>query len=285
MTLTANQDGLSLSASLDSTTVEPGGSVTMNITIQNDRTTAAGYLSPCTGSLVIMTGTLPLPLEPPGRTWTGIEGTFKQAAMAGTNATGAARSLSVDSGDSIRFSVDSGTCELLQSTTYPLLSPGQTINTQLIWQADLIKGLPALPGNMTFTITLMGWQGYPAILPTSPPGGYPSTNFISPDQSMLHVSGHVEISGTAPRLLSKGQIIDAALAYPQFASWLAEKPSSAWTNINVVLETFGPTGAVPAGTYLTGPCWMIDVIRGDEASPSQKRLWVDPYNGTVVLGE
>jgi len=144
--------------------------------------------------------------------------------------------------------------------------------------ASLVKGVPALPGDVPFTITFMGLPGYPTAFPTLPPGALPGSEFWAPDSSMLHVTGHIEIVGSAPRLLSKGQVIDAALSSPQFASWLDEESSSTWSIINVVLQNDGPTAYMPAG-----PSWMIEVFRERGVPRNLAMAFIDPYTGALQM--
>lgn len=268
LTLTADDTGVSLSASLDRTTVEPGGTVVITVTVHNGRTTSAGYYALCPGS-AIMTTSLPLPLEPTGLNWTGTKAAFKAAALGGTSITG-------ESDDSMASSIYSATCS--PGNAYRTLGPGETIESHLIWPASLVKGVPALPGDVPFTITFMGLPGYPSAFPTLPPGALPGMDIWAPLPSMLHVAGHIEIVGQAPKLLSKGQVIDAALANPQFASWLAEEPSSTWSNINLVLQNDGPAGYIPAG-----PSWMIEVFRERGVPRNLAMAFIDPYTGALRM--
>ncbi|HEX7544618.1 MAG TPA: hypothetical protein VF361_07430 [Candidatus Limnocylindrales bacterium] len=267
LTLTADDAGVSLSASLDRTTVEPGGTVTITVTVHNGRATPAGYNALCAGS-AIMTTSLPLPLEPTGLSWTGAKAAFKAAALGGTAVTG-------ESDNSIVSAAYSATCS--PGDAYRTLSPGETIESRIVWPASLVKGVPALPGDVPFTITFMGLPGYPTAFPTRPPGPL-GLMIWAPDPSMLHVSGHIEIVGQAPKLLSKGQAIDAALANPQFASWLGEEPSSTWSIINVVLQDDGPTAYMPAG-----PSWLIEVFRERGVPRNSVLAFIDPYTGALQM--
>jgi hypothetical protein len=127
---------------------------------------------------------------------------------------------------------------------------------------------------------LLGLPGYLSAFPTPtlPPGVLPGSEIWAPDPSMLHVSGHIEIVGSASRLLSKGQVIDAALSSPQFASWLGEEPSSTWSIINVVLQDDGPTAYMPAG-----PSWLIEVFRERGVPRSLAMAFIDPYTGALQM--
>jgi hypothetical protein len=254
---------VSLTASLDRTTVEPGGTVAITVSVHNGRTIPAGYYADCPGS-TIMTTSLPLPLEPVGQSWTGDKAAFKVAALGGGKTTG-------ESDTSIGSEVYSVTCQPSENV-FHILRPGESIESHLTWSATLVKGVPALPGDVPFTITIMGPAGYPPVLPTRPPGVNPGSFFVGPDQSMVHVSGHIEIVGQAPKLLSKGQVIDAALANPQFARWLAEEPSKTWSTINVVLQNDG-----------TPASWLIEVFREHGVPRNLALAYIDAYTGALRM--
>jgi hypothetical protein len=161
--------------------------------------------------------------------------------------------------------------------SYRTLGPGETIETQLVWTGSLVKGVPALPGDVPFTISLMGLLGYPPAFPTRPPGQLPGMDFWAPDPSNLHVAGHIEIVGQARKLLSKGQVIDAALADPKFASWQAEEPASTWSIINVALQNDG------GGYGPLGPSCLIEVFRERGVPRNFALAYIDPYTGSLQM--
>jgi hypothetical protein len=260
LVLTAHQDGLTLSASLDRTTVEPGDAVTIEVAVHNGRATPAGYYAPCLDVAAMRTN-LPLPLTPRGLTWTGAKATLKNDVLSGT--------FPGESSDSIVKDTSFEPCPETRQNAYLHVDPGRTIQSRLVWTATLVAGVPALPGDVPFTITFVGTSGYPATLPTRPPGVQPGLQVWVIDRSMLHVEGRIQIVGPAPRLLSKGEAVDAALSDPRFASWLAEEPASTWSAINVDLEP--------------GPYWMIELLRETGVPRNFALAYVDPYTGTVTL--
>lgn len=264
-TLTATQDGLSLTTRLDRTSVEPGGKVTIDVTVHNGRTTGVIYFAPCDGAAEMNTS-LPLPLDPIGRTWTGIEADLKSAALGQDSMPG-------DSPDQIPASIESVSCDTdhLQRR----LGPGQTIESTLVWSAELVGGVPALPGDVSFTIALMGPSGYPAVYTGRVGIAY---GIMVPVDDKLHVAGHIRIVGQPPKLLSKGQAVDAALADPAFARWLAEQPERTWSVVNFVLQNYGATAILPAG-----PNWMLEVFREKGVPRNLAMAFVDPFTGAVQL--
>jgi hypothetical protein len=268
-TLTATQDGLSLTATVARATVEPGGTVRIEVTIHNGRTTPITFIGPCDG-FVNLGASLPLPLEPVGESWTGVQAHFKADALGHGNVPG-------ESNDSIApVSTYSCNGSSHQQTIYDVpysprtLDPGQTVASTLIWPAEFVTGVPALPGDVPFTIWLVGTPPY-----ASP---YAGTDIkfalMDPPGDQLQVSGHIHIVGETPKLLSKGQAVDAALADPTFAKWLLEQPESTWSDINLILENDGGT---------SGASWMLEVFRENGVPRNLAIAFIDPFTGEVRL--
>ena len=268
-TLTATQDGLSLTATVARATVEPGGTVPIEVTIHNGRTTPITFIGPCDGFVNLGTS-LPLPLEPVGKSWTGVQAHFKADALGLGKVPG-------ESNDSI-VPVSTYSCNgsSHQQTIYDVtygprtLDPGRTVQSTLIWPAEFVTGVPALPGDIPFTIWLVGTPPY-----ASP---YAGTDLkyalMGPPGDQLQVSGHIHVVGETPKLLSKGEAVDAALADPTFAKWLVEQPESTWSDINLVLENDGGT---------SGASWMLEVFRENGVPRNLAIAFVDPFTGAVRL--
>ncbi len=257
-TLTAIQDGISLTARLDRAMVEPGGKVTIEIAVHNGRTSPITYFAPCDGA-VEMNTTVPLPDQPPGRTWTGIEADLKKAALAGSTAQVSAAI----------YSVSCQTNGMQRS-----LAPGQTASSSLSWSAEIVAGVPAFPGDAPFTIALMGPTGYP-----SDYAGQlgPVTGVMVPIGEQLHVTGRITIAGKAPELLSKGQVIDSLLANTTFTKWLDEQPESTWSSVNFYLENDPAKGTIPE------PRWVLQVFREQSVPRNFVLAYIDPASGAVGL--
>ena len=263
---TTTDDGLSLSARLDRTSVEPGGKVTVDVTIHNGRSSPVVYGVTC-DSATTMTTNLPLPLEPAGRTWTGIEGNLKEAALGRGTVTG-------ETPDQMETMAYSGSCYGFQGER--TLNPGETITSTLVWSADFVSGVPALSGEVPFTITfdhdpLNG-------PPTYPPGHKGPIGSWIQEYKQLSVAGDIEIVGQAPSLLSRGQAIDAVLSDPRFARWLTEQPESTWSTVTMLLGNFEATSVVPAG-----PNWELDLFREQGVPRNFAFAFVDPSTGAVQL--
>lgn len=75
----AEADGLKLVAAFDRLEVDPGGTVTVDLSIQNTRATDVVFDEPCNDQA--MTVELPAPVEPVGRDWDGIAAAFKTFAL------------------------------------------------------------------------------------------------------------------------------------------------------------------------------------------------------------
>jgi hypothetical protein len=260
-------DALSLSAQLDRTSVEPGGKVTVEITIHNGRTSPVVYSATCDSATTI-TADLPFLLEPAGRTWPGIEGDLKEAALGRS-------SLNGHTGNQMQTTTRSGSCDSgFQGER--TLNPGETITSTLVWSADFVSGVPAVPGDVPFSIAFAHDPiGGP---PTYPPGYKGLIGSWTREYKQLNVTGHIEIVGQVPSLLSKGQVIDAVLADPRFATWLTEQPESTWSVVNMLLQNYGATSIVPAG-----PNWDLDLFREHGVPRNFVLAFVDPFTGAVEL--
>jgi hypothetical protein len=255
-TLTATDDGLSLSAWLDRTSVEPGGNVTVTVSVHNGRSSSVPYVA-SGDSVAGITATLSLPLEPVGRSWTGIQAALKKDALG-------------------KGTVPGETYDTLPTGTYTdfayhneTLAPGETVTSTLVWTAELVKGVPAVPGDVPFTISLLGPP------PPRPSGANPGSEFPVP---ILELSGDMHVVGQAPAILSKGQAIDAALADPRFAKWLTEQPQTTWSDVNMLLAEPGATFSGAAG-----PLWELDVFRENGVPRNFVQAVIDPFTGHVQL--
>jgi len=217
--LTATQDGLSLTASLARTSVESGGKLTIDITVHNGRTSPIGFIGSCDG-FVELTTSLPLPLEPAGRTWTGAEADLKADPLGKGSVPG-------ESNDATE-PISTGWCngydqqQSMYDIAMTLLTfrPGQTVTSTLVWSAELVSGVPALPGVVPFTIWLVGPPAY-SPTPTERVDIGGALRRATSDQ--LQVAGNIHTVGQGPKLLRKGQVVDAALANAAFTKWLAEQ--------------------------------------------------------------
>jgi hypothetical protein len=264
-TLTAaDATGVVLSVSFDRLEVAPGDTVTAHISIHNGRATPLVYEHTDCDGPVNMTVTVALPVEPSGRKWTGLAGTFKTYTLTKGYGPGG-----VPATDPVRLVVPDTNCggDLGPST----LAPGETLTATMRWPANIVTGIPALPGDVPFTIS---WIYDPVAVPTPVPGqnmgGLPG-----PRTSNLTVAGRITIVGAPSKVLSAGQAIDFLLADPAFVKWLKRQPASSWETVDMFPESEPKAdGFVPKGVS-----WSFQVFR----HPRNFALaWVDAYTGAII---
>ena len=265
----AQDDGLALVVSLSRSEVPSGGDITLDVTVRNDRSTPVTIGPGNCGALVTMYAELPVPLDPRGKTWTGIEGEFKNYALAHGYREGG-----LPMSHPGWVYADAGRCD--QPPVDRTLEPGGTLTASMTWTAQLVPGVPALPGVVPFTVSL-------AHDPTGGPPSYP------PDYHgvrglwfflyrQLTVSGTIDIVGDRPVVVSAGQAIDAMLDDPRFATWLTQKPAATWSIANVFLQNAGEAqGIVPAG-----PSWDVELFREAGVPRNWAIGFVDAASGRVL---
>jgi hypothetical protein len=267
--LEASSGGLTMTADLDRAVVAPGGTLTVTARVRNDRPTPVTYGVELCGSPVAMTVPLALPLDPPGRTWTGIEGAFKTYALtSGYGPGGVPATKPADT------QVPAVPCDGFQGLR--TLAPGTTISSTLRWPAEITPGVPALPGEAHFELVFLHDPagGPPSVAPdyTGPLGSW----FYTYQQITL--DGTFLISGPTKPTLTAGQAIDALLADAVFAKWLAQKPEATWSNANLFLESGPETKYQPKGA-----AWDIELFRESGVPRNFARAYVDPSDGHVML--
>lgn len=267
--LTTTDNGLSMEVTLSSSEVAPGGSVTIDITIRSDRAVPVPIGSGYCGALATMYAVLPVPLDPVGRDWEGISGTFKHYALTeGLREGGAPMSQP--------GWVYANATPCNDPSPDVSLEPGGTMTGSMTWSALLVKGVPALPGEVPFTVSA---AHDPSGAPPSYPPGYkgPIASWFKTYQQ-LTVTGTIRIVGDAPAVLSGGQAIDAMLSNQRFTNWLTEQPASTWSVANVFLQNPGKAqGIVPAG-----PSWDVELFREVGVPRNWAIGYVDAFSGKVL---
>jgi hypothetical protein len=262
---TASDDGIVMSVHLDRTTVEPGGKIPVAVTIMNGRSTAVFYSVDC-DSPATMSTTIPLPLDPSGKSWTGMEADLKLDAM-GRGPVG-------DSTNEMQVFTYSGSCVGFQGER--TLDPGATTTSTMTWSAEYVAGVPELPGDVPFSVTFVHDRTNGP--PTYPPGYKGPIAAWRQEYKQLSVTGHIQIVGSAPHLLTKGQAVDAVLSDPTFSAWLREHPESTWSVVNMKLGNFQATSFYPGG-----PDWELDLFRENGVARNFASALVDPTSGVVKL--
>jgi hypothetical protein len=271
--LVASDNGLSMSVTPADPEVEPGGSVTITVTIHNGRSVPVVLQTQTRcGSPALMSFLLPFPVDPAGRVWNGIAGEYKGFALGQAESSG---EISLHP-----WYADANPCH--QDHGWVLtLQPGEATKISLVWTAELVEGVPALPGDLDFTVRV----GHD---PTcSPPPGFTCgplgstggavTSWGWTFEDLKATGGMLRIVGDAPKVVTAGQAVDALLADHRFSAWLSEEPKSSWSVANVTLLNYGPAqGIVPAG-----PSWEVDLIREIGVTRNLAIGYVDPFTGEL----
>ncbi len=262
--LVATDAGLRLTVSFEPTDVAPGGSLKIDVVIRNDRSVPVVLLGPC--GAPSMFALVPVPVEPVGRDWDGIAGKFKTYAL--TQGLGP-----IDHPEATSRRVDAtGTCDEGGSDT---LEPGDSTSASVTWKAELVKGVPAPPGDIPVNISV----GHD---PSGEPPSYPPDykGLISGwyrTYEQLTVEGVIRIVGDAPKIVTAGQALDSMLADRKFAAWLSGKPKGTWSGANLFLVNYGGAqGIVPAG-----PSWEIDLFREIGVPRNWAIGFVDPFTAKL----
>ena len=267
--LTATDNGLSLSVTLSAPEVAPGGSVTIDVTVRNDRPEPV-VLGPGTcGTSADMYALLPVPLDPIGRDWSGIAAKFKHYALTEGMQPGIVPM-------SKPIAIDATATPCFQGDDDVTLQPDATLAASLTWSAFLVQDVPALPGDVPFTVSIAhDPQGAP---PSYPPGYEgPGVTWFRTYEA-LTVSGTLRIVGDVTPVLSAGQAIDAMLSNKRFESWLSRQPRSTWSNANVFLQNYAkPNLVAPAG-----PSWDVELYREVGVSRNWAIGAVEAHSGKVL---
>jgi hypothetical protein len=244
--LTATDGGLTMTVTMDQV-VESGGTIPIDVSISNGRSVPVVLPSDECGAPAGMRASLPVPLEPIGRTWDGIAAEYKAYALGeGYREGGLAASAPG------WVMATAGACKPGRGEL--TIPPGEAASVALLWTAALVEGVAALPGSVPFTVSVAHDKGPEFTFPpdwTGPVGG------IIPDYQVLSVEGTLDIVGDVPSVLSAGQAIDVVLADERFAAWLTEQPKKSWAVANVYLTS----EAMDMNKPVTGPHWNVELIR------------------------
>jgi hypothetical protein len=269
--LEATDNGLTLTVDLDRAEVAPGGTVTATATIRNGRATPVIVGADQCGAAVAMTGSVQTPTDPEGRTWDGIAGEFKAFALSSAMGPGGGPAAEARVVYAKRAAALCREGSMEQS-----LAAGASETVDLTWTAEIVAGVPALPGDVQLDLVAgHDPEGEP---PSHPPGQRgPIASWFRTWQR-LEVNATIRIVGDAPRILSLGEAVDAMLGSRHFQSWLALQPKRTWSGTNVFLQNNGKAeGIVPAG-----PSWEVDLFREIGVPRNWAIGFVDPTSGKVL---
>lgn len=257
--LVTEADGLWLTATLDRLVVEPGGDVTVALSLRNTRAQGVAFAEPCDTDAMIVE--VPVPLEPTGLEWDGIAGIFKSYALeqsAGTPIESSIRRPLRTVADALPCHAPAGGDP---GQIVDMIAAGDTYETTLRWSAELVPGLEAGPGEMPFSIQ---------VLHDIEAGG---GGLLKAET--LAVDGTITVLPGGPAAITPGQAIDAALADPAFTAWLSKQPRESWANANLYLQP----GARGVDVLPAVPYWAVELFR-------EPRNWaivyVDARNASLL---
>lgn len=264
----ASTNGATLTVTLDRNAVAQGEIATFTSTFRNGTNGPIAYVAPECGGASSAVVSVPLPVEPRGRTWSGIDQEFKDYVLTEGYGPGGVPAMAPAAVELRAEPCDGGQSEVL-------LKPGESTTSSLPWNSEIVTGVDAPAGNVSFAVSVAyNSEGSALLEPTdrSNPPGPRSTLY---DQ--IVVTGTIEVVGEYQLLPGMGEVIDAVLADEKFGSWLAAEPSTTWSNANLFL-TSRPTaaGIVPAGA-----AWELDLFREMGVPRHWAIAFVDPVDGTL----
>jgi hypothetical protein len=260
ITLTAERDGLELVAAFDRLIVEPGGDVTVQLSLRNTRSVDVLFSEPC-GQSDAMIVEVPNPVEPIGREWDGIAGVFKAYALGQSTGTPIESSIRTP----LRTLAKGSRCHANTvgdpSFEHQTIAAGETYESTFTWSAELVKGLPAGPGQMRFSIQIKH------DIVAAGGGLYKAET--------LAVDGAITVLPGGPKVVTAGEALDAAIGDSDFSAWLSKQPRKSWENANLYLQS----GAVGVNVLPTVPYWSVELFR---APRNWAIYYVDASTGTLI---
>jgi hypothetical protein len=261
-TTIAADSGLRLVATFDRLEVVAGGTVDVALSIENTRSTDVVFEEPCGPNG--MTVVVQVPVEPIGREWNGIAGAFKAYALR--ESTGSPIESSIRTG--LRTAASAKPCHAqngaggdgggIPSTIIP---SGTTYETTLTWTAEIVPGVPAIPGPAPFSIKI--------------PHDHRLAGAGLMRADTLEATGTITITDGAPGAVSAGQALDAALADAKFGKWLAKQARKSWVNANLFIQP----AAVRVAVLPDVPYWDVELFREPR---SWAMVYVDARTGQVL---
>jgi hypothetical protein len=262
-------DGLSLTVTLDRTTVAPGEVVTFSATFQNGGTTPMDYSVPWCGGAAAATVSVALPQEPRGKEWSGIAQVFKDYVLAEAYGPGGVPAL-----DPVLQELRAQPCEQ-DEEFMGVLDPGKSITSSLPWTAEIVPGVDALAGIVPFRVTAgYDQQNGPPSYPPDYKG--PRGSWVAV-YKQLEVTGTIDVVGHGRALAGPGEVLDSLLANAKFARWLTEQPRRTWSNANFFL-TSSPKGE---GIVPAGPSWDVDLFREVGVPRHWAIAFLDPFDASL----
>jgi hypothetical protein len=256
----ADDAGLKLVATFDRLEVEAGGTVTVALRIEYTRPTDVALEEPCHQN--VMAVDLRAPVEPVGRDWNGITAAFKAYVLS--ESAGSPMESSIRG--PLHTFARARACQLENDGDAPgvprtTIRAGTAYETALTWTAEIVRGVPAVPGPAPFSIRVR--HDFELA----------GSGLIKADT--LEVTGTITVVAGALSAVSAGRAIDATLSDPAFAAWLSKQPQRAWVNVNLFLQP----GAVGVKVLPEVPYWDVELFLEPR---SWAILYVDAMTGKVL---
>ncbi len=267
--LVSEAEGLTLTVTLDRTTVAPNEVVTFRATFRNGSSEPVVYPVPSCGGAASTVVSVALPLAPAGKRWPGIAQEFKDFVLTEGKGVGGVSALAP-----VASVVPAFPCG--EDDSDGLLGIGESVTTVMPWKAEIVPGVAALAGTVPFTVSVA--YDSPIGSPSSAPGtAAPQGGLSSGPYKQLIVSGAVEVVGEGRNLASVGEVVDAVVANEKFADWLAGRPSETWSAANLFLTSASAAeGIVPAG-----PSWELELFREVGVPRHWAVAFIDPFDATL----
>jgi hypothetical protein len=260
ITFTAEHGGLELVAMFDRLIVEPGGDVTVQLSLNNTRAEDVIFSEPC-GQSRAMIVKVPNPVEPIGREWDGIAGAFKTYALNESTGTPIESSIRTPLETLAKGSRCHAPSQGEPSFATQTIPAGENYETTFTWSAELVKDLPAGAGEVPFSIEVQHDIEAEA-------GGMFRADTLS-------VDGTITVLPGGPKAVTAGEALDVALGDPEFAAWLAKQPRKSWDGTNLFLQP----PAVGVDFLPVVPYWSVELFR---VPRNFAILYVDASEGSVL---
>lgn len=215
----ATRDGLIVTLALDHDPLTAGARAWAEVTVVNTAPVVRHYQGGGCNFLADITIRTAAAVAPePGRDWDGMAGFFKNLVLP--NGAPDANAFFVDE----RFVDQGGGVACPADLGLNEINPGERLEMKAAWSGE-VQGVPAMAGPARIVAS------FPYLGPAD--GG---EMLGRPPQPIL-AAIDVAVTDGGVRLLSPGLAIDAALANPGFAGWLAASPRAQWQG--VLIESRG----------------------------------------------
>ena len=265
---TASEGGYTLKVTVDRTSVAPGEDVTFTVTFENRTANPIDYSVPWCGGAASVTMTVALPTGKPGKTWTGRAKEFKEFVLRSGLGPGGVPALAP-----VESEVRPSPCA--EGQFEAILPPGDSVISRMAWTAEIVDGVPAIPGTARFGVAV-GYDRQNA-RPSYPPDYKGLHGLWLPIYKQLTVTGTIDVVGEAPALVGPGEVIDAALADTTFARWLAAEPSRTWSGANLFLQSWPKN----EGILPKGPSWELDLFKEAGVPRHWAIAIIDPFDASI----